>query len=236
MNTQHSAVSKELTSQETAALLQRILAVVEKDERKRWAEIACALVLSLATMASAWCAYQSTLWSGVQTFRLAAAMQAGRDGTAASFAALQMRAFDAAMLINYLQAQTQNNRELEQILLDRFRPEMKTAVEAWLKTDPLKSQGAPSSPFKMAEYVQKELEEAKRHEDRSALEYAGARSANETSDTYVLLTVMFASVMFFGGIGGTFQSRRLRMTVMVIALTLFAVTLAFLGSMPVCKE
>lgn len=29
-------------------------------------------MLSLATMASAWCAYQSNLWSGVQTFRLLA--------------------------------------------------------------------------------------------------------------------------------------------------------------------
>ncbi len=47
---------------------------------------------------------------------------------------------------------------------------------------------------------------------------------------------MFASVMFFGGIGGTFQSRRLRFTVFVIALVLFAVTLTVLGSMPICKE
>ena len=45
------------TPQETYALLQRILASVEKDQRSRWAEIACAVVLSLATVSTAWCAY-----------------------------------------------------------------------------------------------------------------------------------------------------------------------------------
>ncbi len=58
---------------ESAVLLQQILRAVEKDERSRWFEITCAIVLSLATTASAWSAYEATLWSGVQTFRLAAA-------------------------------------------------------------------------------------------------------------------------------------------------------------------
>src|SRR6185295_1054115 len=87
---------KELTPQETAALLQRVLAAVEKDERTRWVEITCAVVLSLASMSSAWCAYQATLWSGMQTFKLAAAQKPGRDGAAAKMAALQLRAFDAS--------------------------------------------------------------------------------------------------------------------------------------------
>ena len=130
MSTPGEPVSKELTPQETAAVLQLILGAVEKDDRNRWVEIACAVVLSLAMLASAWCAYQSTLWGGVQTFRLAAANKAGRESSKATLAALQMRAFDAAMLISFLQAQTQGDQRLEKILYDRFRPEMKTAVEA----------------------------------------------------------------------------------------------------------
>jgi hypothetical protein len=140
------------------------------------------------------------------------------------------------MLFNYLQAQTQGNQKLEKILYDRFRPEMKTAVEAWLKTDPFNNPAAPPSPFKMAEYVQKELEDVKRRDDLSTEEHAAAAKANEASDTYVLLTVAFTSVLFFGGVAGSFRSRRLRVSFFVIALALFLMTAAVLGTMPICRE
>jgi hypothetical protein len=236
MNTTGTHLPHELTSQETVAILQRVLAIVEKDPRSRWVEITCAVVLSLATMSSAWCAYQSTLWGGVQTFRLAGANKAGRESSAANLAALQNRALDASMGISWMQAKQGGNESLEKFLFDRFRPEMKIAVEAWLKTDPFINPAAPQGPLKMAEYVQPELAEAKQHEQLSARDYAAAMQANQTSDTYVLLTVLFASVLFFGGIAGTLDSRRLRVSIMILALALFVITLTFLASMPICME
>ncbi len=226
----------EPTPQETAAVLQRILHAVEKDKRTRWVEITCAVVLSLATTSSAWCAYQATLWGGVQTFRLAAAQKAGRESTSTTINALQLQAFDAAMFISYMNAKNEGNERQEKFLFQRFRPEMKKAVEAWLKTDPFNDPKAPQGPFKMAEYFQPELEKAKSHDAQFALEHAAAEHANENSDTYVLLTVLFASVLFFGGIAGTIDSHRLRVMILGIALVLFVVTLAVLGTMPICRE
>lgn len=222
--------------QETAEILNRILSAVEKDERTRWSQIACAVVLSLATMSSAWCAYQATLWGGVQTFRLAAAQKAGRDSTQATITALQFQAFDASMFIHYMNAKNEGKEAQEKFLFNRFRPEMKKAVEAWLKTDPFNDPKAPLGPFKMAEYSQPELEEARRHDERFAKEHAAAEHANENSDTYVLLTVLFASVLFFGGIAGTLDSYRLRIIVLSFALAFFVISLAFLASMPICRE
>jgi hypothetical protein len=226
----------EPTPQETTALLQRILAAVEKDQQRRWAEIACAVVLSLATVSTAWCAYQATLWSGVQTFRLAAANKANRESSTCHIEALQLRAHDAAMGINWMQAKHEGNQRQEQFLFNRFRPEMKKAVEAWLNTDPFKNPKSPPGPFVMPEYVQPELGEATRLEDVSAQEFAAAQRANGTSDTYVLLTVLFASVLFFGGIAGTIDSRRMRIAIVSVALALFLVTVAFLVAMPICRE
>src|SRR5207248_8382667 len=51
-------------------------------------------------------------------------------------------------------------------------------------------------------YSQYELSETKRLEEISAREHAGAYQANKNSDTYVLLTTLFATVLFFGGIAG----------------------------------
>jgi hypothetical protein len=235
-----SAVAKpspqELTPQESTALLQRILKAVEKDQRGRWAEIASAIVLSLATVSTAWCAYQATLWSGVQTFRLAAANKANRESSTFHIEALQLRAHDAAMGISWMQAKHDGNQRQEQFLFNRFRPEMKKAVEAWLKTDPFNNPKSPPGPFVMPEYVQPELGEAKRLEDLSAQEFAAAQQANKTSDTYVLLTVLFASVLFFGGIAGTIDSRRMRIAIVSVALALFLVIVAFLVAMPICRE
>ena len=236
MTNSDKPVSKELTAQESAAVLQRILKSVEKDERQRWVEIACAVVLSLATTASAWCAYQSTLWDGAETFRLAAANQAARSASQAKLAALQPKVFDASMFIEYIQAKNQANERQEHFLFNRFRPEMKAAVEAWLKTDPFNDPTAPLGPFKMAEYVQLELQEAERQDDLFAQKHAAAQQANNTADSYLLLTVMFASVLFFGGIGGSFQSRPLRQSVFAIALVLFTITMIALATMPLCKE
>src|SRR5213596_2648561 len=60
--------------------------------------------------------------------------------------------------------------------------------------------------------------------------------ANQFSDQYVLLTVLFATVLFFGGISGTFRSRRLQLTAFAIAVLLFVVTVVSLGTMPICNE
>ncbi len=236
MNTEKEPVSESLTSPEAATMLQHILDAVEKDQRKRWVEIACAVMLSLATTASAWCAYQSTLWSGVQTFRLHAANSESRRAAELNITALEFRSFDAAVALSFMEAVIRGDKKQQEFLQGRFRPELKKAMDAWLATDPLNNPAAPRGPFIMTEYVQQELIDAQQHETLSAEQYSAARQANEASDTYVLLTVLFASVLFFGGIGGTFQSRRLRIVVFVIAVILFVATLIALGNLPICRR
>jgi hypothetical protein len=228
--------SPELTPQERDEILRRILGSVEKDQRKRWVEIVCAIVLSLATMASAWCAYQATLWGGVQTFRLAKANKAGRDSTQQTIAMMQFRSFDASMFITYIEARSRNDEKVEKFLYHRFRPEMRKAVDAWLKTDPENDPNAPKSPFKMQEYAQEEEQDAKRHDAKAAEMMSAAQEANETSDRYVLLTVLFATVLFLGGIGGTLDSDWLRRALNILALALFIVMVVVLATMPLCTE
>lgn len=227
---------KEPSPPETTDLLQRILDAVEPSRRKPWFEIACAVVLALATTASAWCAYQSKVWGGAQAARANAAVRAGREGAVNALAALQARSFDASMFIAFMQARFESNHALETFLLERFRPETKPAVEAWLKLDPLKNPAAPPSPFRMTEYAQKETAEAVRQEELAAKAMAAAREARRFSDDYVLLTVVFASVLFFGGIARAFDSRLLRTVLAVLAVLLFLGTLAVLTTLPICHE
>ena len=52
----------------------------------------------------------------------------------------------------------------------------------------------------------------------------------------MLLTVVFASVLFFGGIARAFDSRRLRVVLAALAVVLFVGTLIALSTMPICHE
>ena len=221
-------------SPSTAELLQRILKAVEPAKPNRLFETICAIVLSLATTASAWCAYQSKLWGGAQMARGNAAVKASREQAVNSLEAMQARAFDASMFITYIQAKLETNRAMEAFLQQRFRPDFKPAVEAWWKLDPLNNPAAPLSPLHMAEYTQKQNTEMTRLEAIVAEAQEASRLARKYSDDYVLLTVMFASVLFFGGIARAFSSRPVRTVLAVAAVGLFLVTLAGLISMPVC--
>ncbi len=227
---------EETSPQDTTALLRRILNAVEPAKRKPWFEMACAIVLALATTASAWCAYQSKLWGGAQMARGNAAVRASREGAVNSLAAVQWRAFDASMFIAYMEARFEQNKAMESFLFQRFRPEMKPAVEAWLKLDPLNNPSVPPSPFRMAEYAQAETVEVARQADLAAQALAAAAEARRFSDNYVLLTVVFASVLFFGGIARAFDSRPLRTTLAALAVLLFLGTLVALTTMPICHE
>ncbi|MCW5551394.1 MAG: hypothetical protein KIS67_04425 [Verrucomicrobiae bacterium] len=226
----------ETTPQETVALLRRILSVVEPAQRKPWFEVACAIVLALATTASAWCAYQSKLRGGAQLARGNAAAKVGRESAVNSLAAMQARTFDASMFITFMQARIEGNQAVEAFLRQRFRPEMKPAVDAWLKLDPLNNSAAPPSPFNMAEYLQKDAVEVAHQEELAATAMADSREARGYSDNCVLLTVVFASVLFFGGIARAFDSRPLRTALAALAVMLFLGTVVALSTMPVCHE
>ncbi|MBY0527190.1 MAG: hypothetical protein K2R98_27590 [Gemmataceae bacterium] len=233
MSTAIHSPEAQATPLESNELLQRILVAVEEHERKRWVEIACAVVLSLATMASAWCAYQATLWGGVQTFRLASAAKASRESGKNSVTAMQLR---ASMFAQYVEARLQGRKDVEAFLYPRFRPEMRVALDAWLQSDPFNNPNAPSHPLRMAEYLLQAETEAGRHSLLEEQYLASAAQANRNSDNYVLLTVMFASVLFVGGITGTISAPWLRKALGVLALAFFVGIVVFLATMPICRD
>lgn len=227
--------SDEMTPREIAAILRRLLAAADRKERKRWIEIVGAVVLSLATVGSAWCAYQSARWSGVQTLRLAESNRLGREASIKTGAALQLRGFDAQMLFVHLEAKSRGDEKLAAVLQSRFRSDAKQALDAWLKTDPVNNPNSPKNPFLTDDYTQPERDAAARLEEESARRMDEAQAANRSSDQYVLLTVLFATVLFAGGMGGTVQSRQVRMTLFVVSVVLFATTLIAVATLPICS-
>jgi hypothetical protein len=121
-------------------------------------------------------------------------------------------------------AYSEGNKQLERVFVQRFfRDEFKRAFDAWLKTRPSTNPQSPPTPFGMKQYKVAELQESERLEDKASRLFEEGRDANQNSDNYVLATIFFAAVLFFGGLSVKFRSQRL-----VIATLVFG-TLMFLG-------
>jgi hypothetical protein len=202
---------------------------------EKWLEIAATLLLAFATVGSAWSAYQSKRWGGVQMFSMVAANGARSEAVRLSDKASQLTSIDVSMFLQYISAVSSHQQQLADFILQRFRPEMKTAVNAWRVTQPLKNPDAPPSPFAMKEYSLSTLQQADQMNQLALQKLNEAKAANTRADDYVLLTVLFASALFFGGIGTKMQLRSLRIVLLSLGIVVFAATAVTLISMPIAR-
>jgi hypothetical protein len=196
-------------------------------------EVVATILLACATVGSAWSAYQAKRWGGVQMFRIIAANGARSEAMRLSDRASHLTAIDISMFLQYVAAVSSRQQQLADFILQRFRPEMKVAVDAWLVTRPLKNPASPPSPFAMNEYSLATLREADQLNQQALLKLNEAKAASTRADDYVLLTVLFASALFFGGIGTKMQVRNLRIVLLSFGIVVFVATAVTLISMPI---
>ncbi|MBI1824766.1 MAG: hypothetical protein HY287_06505 [Planctomycetes bacterium] len=231
MNESQSAPTE---AQNTEALLQRVLAAVEKDNRRGRLELALAIILSLATLASTWCGYQARQWGGVQSNKQSAADTAERQAAEDTIVALQLRTFDGIVMIEYWAALRQRDKETGDAIYAQMRPQLRKAIDASLAAGVLTNPEV-AGPLQRPEYILAEEQSAKHLREEAGKLNIAAQTAGQACSKYVLLTLMFASVLFFGGITGTFTARQVRNGLGCVALLVFIVTIAFLIELPVCK-
>jgi len=201
-----------------------------QDER---VEIVAAILLALATVLSAWGAYQATRWSGEQAdaYASSAALRASasRQGTVAS----RNIQVDVSTYLAWAQAKSNDDDRLAAFLESRFRSEFKPAFDAWLAHAGTDEQGIPTgTPFDRPEYVlaaQVAADAANQQADEALAE---ARYDNQISDNFVLTAVLFASVLFFAGTAAKFRPQWIRWTMIGVAVVVFAIGLVVEFTLP----
>lgn len=217
-----------------SAVGNRILSTESEVSRfDRWVEFIAAVVLSLATVATAWAGYQAALWGGDQAEHMAAASAANVQSSQQTNMAQQRLGLQATLFVQWATAISEENQDLADFLYQRFPKELRVATDAWIATKPLKNPDAPATPFEMAEYALPETSLAVEFRQQAETESAAANQANEISDRYVLLTVIFASVLFFGGISGKFQSKAIDLAMLMLSGVVFLIGLGILLTYPV---
>jgi hypothetical protein len=210
-------------------------------------ELIATIVMALAAIATAWCAFQATKWSGIMTIEFSSANAARVESTRADSLANSQRAVDVDVFTSWLDAVATEIRDgtippvrengytpqegtLSAFYFDRMRAEFKPALDAWLGSDPLNEDEAPPTPFAMEEY---RLEAAELADDlivESEEHRESALESNQNGDNYVLTTVGFALVIFFAGVSSKLKEQKNRWIAIGTALFLFtgALTVAFI--------
>ena len=196
-------------------------------------EVAATLLLALATVATAWSAYQARVWTGEQSqgyshataFRIAV-------NRAAALANRQIQ-IDVATFTEWVDAHALHRTELADFYRARFRSEFRPAFAAWTATRPFENPDAPPTPFAMPEYRLKATQEADRLEATAAAASERAKEANERADNYMLAVVLFASSLFFAGFSTKLQSQLATTLSLVLGATVFLLGLVWIVTMPI---
>jgi hypothetical protein len=196
-------------------------------------EVVAVIILAVVTILTAWSAFQATKWSGVMAIAFSEANAARTEATQAAARVNAEQAVDVGLFVAYVEARSTGDDELAAFLEERFRAEFRPAFEAWIARDPLTNPDAPASPLAMDEYVLAEQIEADEATATADLRGQQARDANQTGDNYVLVTVLFASVLFFAGVSTKVRGRRSQEFLIGMAVLLLAVGVTILLTFPV---
>lgn len=200
---------------------------------RKTTEVLATVLIALATIASTWSAYQAARWGGIQTFELADGAAADRRAAELHTNALQLVTLDTTLFAQYLRAQLEGDPELAAVLHERMRPQLRTMVDAWLAAGALKDPAAPATPFDMPGYRHPLEAESRAAHREAARQHRAAMAANTRSDRYVLLTVIFAAVLFFGGVSTKLLAFPTRITLLAAGAALFLLASGVLLTFPV---
>ena len=174
-----------------------------------------------ATVATAYSAYQSSLWNGEQVTRHARYTTAVIRTAKLSNLAMQRTGVHVNLFVHWLTALNRGDQRTADSLFARFPEPLKTAAEAWRAASPNEKPDAPASPFDMPLYALQERVDADLWERIAQDESASAEKAGETANRYLLFTIIYASVLFLAGISGKFKWPAIDVTVLVLgAVTL----------------
>jgi hypothetical protein len=200
---------------------------------QRRLELAATVLLALAAVATAWAAYQSRQWTGEQATSTSKATATRIAANRVSAVANRQVQVDVTTFTQWLDAHVESRSELAALYRERFRREFKPAFAAWLATNPLRNDSAPSSPFEMPQYRLRTEARADRLEVAAAADSDKAKEANQHADNYMLAVVLLATSLFFAGLSVKLHSAGAQATLLGLGWVIFIGAVIWMATLPV---
>ncbi|MER6939900.1 hypothetical protein ABTX24_02485 [Nocardioides sp. NPDC127514] len=184
--------------------------------RTDWRELIAILLLSVTAILTAWTGFQASKWSGAMSISFS---QASTNRIAAArfeSTANRKLSVQVALFTQWLAAYQSGDPELSEFLQARFPEPLATVFPAWLDARPLKDPDAPATPFDMEEYVIPESVQAGAADRKADGKFAQALRNNQRGDNYTVLTIGFATVLFFTALSERMRRRSAQWTLLCL--------------------
>ena len=199
---------------------------------RKWSELVETIILSVATLITAWAGYQAGQWNGQQTVMNVQAHTLQLQAGVLDSRAGQLQLIDFAAFARWAEATTDGNTTRARLYEAQFREEFRVAFVAWLATDPLRDPDASSTPFEMPEYRLSVKEVAARLRLEAEALNIGAIKAGDTADQYTLSVVILAGALLLAGLASRFEWEELRAIVVVLAVLILLITVIMVIGLP----
>jgi hypothetical protein len=197
-------------------------------------EVIAAILLAIATVATAWCAYQATRWNGAQSTAFAEAAVNRSEANREFNLAIQMQSIDIELFLHWVDAYAEGDVELMEFYeTNLMRPEFLRHLDEWVESSPLTNPEALLHPMAGEHYARELLDDSDRLIAAAEAKFHEAKEANDMGDRYVRATVMFASVLFFAGIASKFRSERIQAGLITLGFLMLIVGGSQIASLPV---
>lgn len=197
-------------------------AVSTMEPKKPWFDPVCAILMAVASVATAWCSYQNSLWSAASSDLATRSDKLDRHASMQHLEAGQVQEEQMLLWAEAMDATIDGDEKLARFYTQRFTDELKPAFEKWMALNPLENPDTPPNPFVDALYTPRFDKEVREARAEAARAEAESNAAGQHASSYLSNTVILAMVVFFAGTAGSFDQRRVRWASIAFALALFA--------------
>jgi hypothetical protein len=195
-------------------------------------EILAVLLLGVATVGTAWCAYQSSQWTGTQTELARAASDERVEASRLFILASQRIGYDSMLVTDYAQARVEARDTLAQFYRQSLvRPGFLPVLDRWEAT--LQAGGQPTNLLEDTAYLDAQLTDYRAAENRAEELATQSTQAGEHAEDYVITTILLAVALFFAGVFSSFRFLPARVLLLLAAIATIAVAAARVAALPV---
>jgi len=206
---------------------------VEDDKRSRLLEMFTVAILGIATVASAWCAFQSSQWNDVSDDEARTATDLRVEQSRLYSQGTQIGLYDTQIVTAYASALADKNEALQTFLHDSLmRPALVPIVDEWLasiRAGAAEVTGLLENP----DYLEGLFGPANAVGEEVTAAMARSSDAGSNADGYLRTTLFMASALFFAGVVTSFKARGAKAVLLLSALMLLALGAAQIADLPV---
>ncbi len=196
-------------------------------------EVASAVVLSIAALASSAASYQAGLWDGEQAAHYTRASVLRVQASRAALEGDTLRAVEVQAFGAWLEAKARGDNKAADFYQARLPAEFKPAFNAWLAEDPLTNPSAAPTPFAMPAYRRPGQDQASATDAQAEQTFNQGQYDNAVSDAFEQGATVLAVALFFGGIGQVFKGKGTRIALLTIAGVALVAGLLRVLSLPI---